>query len=314
MSIAGSKSQLDYAIATLMLSNTNSVSAGKVDASLANYSDPALVKMAPPVPPVQPEMKATGNPKSSVGGRGEPKTKAKRAKKAKKAKKGVDIKSGAKRGRGVSKKASPAPASDALVPIKSTPFLKQCKGGRKPNPVLDCMRTKIYVQVYSDGPFKNMWKIDPMGNAVTQQTTRLYKAFCNLINEKDSIKLYVDAPLVGCPWFPREVDGVITGHLKTITISDHHHNLLWKYVMSDKASIVNKQAAINKIVIPLGFSQEALGEVGGRGLIRFTFKSNRFIDQARALLKNGVGGGGTNKHKGRALLIAIPEAPAVLPA
>jgi len=301
-------SQRDLGIASLILPDTNSVSAGNVVVSLAKYLDPALVKMGPSVLPVQSEMKAVCNHKAPAEARGKPKSKAKQAKKGKKGngKNGSSKKYGAKGGKGVSKQTSPVPASGVLAPLKSTYFLKQCKGGRKSDPACDSMRRKIHVPVYPDGPFMGMWKIDPRGDTVTQQTTRLYDAFCHLINEKDSIKLYVDAPLIGCPWFPCETDGVITGYLKTITISDHHHSMLWKYVMSDRASIVNKQAAINKIIIPLGFSQEAIGEVGGRSLVRFTFKSNRFMDQARGLFRNGVGGGGANKHRGRALLIAIP--------
>ena len=309
--------QLDLGIAGPILPDTNSVGAGNVVVSLANYLDPALVKMPPSVLPVQSEMKAVCTPKASVEARGKPKSKAKKAKKAKKGKKGKKgngAKYGAKGGGGVGKQASVGSDSDVLVGLKCVNGFKHCKGGRKSDPACDSMRRKIYVPVYPDGPFMGMWKIDPMGDAVTRQTTKLYEAFCHLIDEKDSIKLYVDAPLVGCPWFPCKIDGVITGYLKTITISDHLHSMLWKHVMSDRANIANKQAAINKIVIPLGFSQEALGEVGGRGLVRFTFKSNRFMDQARALFKYGVGGGGTSKHRGRALLVAVPAPAAGLPA
>ena len=187
--------------------------------------------------------------------------------------------------------------------LKSTGIFKHHKGGRTMDFSCDPARRVLFVHVYGDGLFKGMWDIDPTGPTVTKQSTKLYAAFLHLIIEVGALKRYVYAPEMGHPWFPMKM-GATTAYLKCITITTDQHKNLWDSVCTARANPDNKQKAINKLIIKLGFGQEVID--GGLGkTVKFTFDPERFRGQAPSLLKNGVGGGGGTKYKGRPLVIAV---------
>jgi len=186
--------------------------------------------------------------------------------------------------------------------LKSTGIFKHHKGGRTTDLSCDHARRELFVHVHGDGLFKGMWDIDSTGPTVTPQTTKLYAAFLHLIIEVGALKHYVYAPEMGHPWFPQKV-GATTAYLKCITITTEQHKNLWDSVCTTRANPDNKQKTINKLIIKLGFGQEVID--GGLGkTVKFTFDPQRFRKQAPSLLKNGVGGGGGTKYKGRPLVIA----------
>jgi len=85
--------------------------------------------------------------------------------------------------------------TSGMVNLKCAQYSRKVnKGGRTASPDCDALRRKIHVPVYNDGLFKGMWNIDPLGNTVTSQTTKLYQTFVTLIQDETIYKVYVCAP------------------------------------------------------------------------------------------------------------------------
>jgi len=61
----------------------------------------------------------------------------------------------------------------------------------------------------------------------------------------------------------------------------------------------NLQKAVNKIVIMAGFSQEVLL---ASNTVQFTFDAGKW-ESSTSLLRNGVGGGGNSRYKGRPFIV-----------
>jgi len=316
-------------VATLMVPDAESVSASNVLASLANYVDSI---------PVKSSKDKKGKVKKGKVKKGKAtwansklgKSKLSKSKKGK-SKKGKSKKSKADKGKakqnethedtvemehGGSAQGGSAHGAvvqtSGMVNLKCAQYTRKVNnGGRTANPDCDALRRTIHVPVYNDGLFKGMWNIDPLGNTVTSQTTKLYQTFATLIEDETTYKVYVCAPSMGHMWFPR-VDGGITSYLSAITLNADHYNFLWKNVTTHKANIDKQQSTVNKLILTLGFSQKVLDNVGG--LVRLTFNAEKCTSQANALLKCGVGGGGiASTYKGRAVLVAMPGPVAVLP-
>jgi len=310
-------------MADLMLPVVDSIAAGDIFGSISNYLGSSLVQVSGVVQSdalavsekVHLQMMAVSkvSGKASVSGKSKSKDGGKGKSMNNKSGKGNSMGKGKGINKGINKGKLPkvhngnmtkAPeVVDGIFTLKRSAYSKQHKGGQKADPSCDNFRRVIYVHVYNDGQFKDMWNIEPTGNTITNQTTLLYEALSQLIIEDDAVKQYVVAPEMGHPWFPRMVD-MTTAYLKSITITLMQHKCLWHYVCTDRANAVNRQSAINKLIIPLGFSQDVLDSTTGN--VKFTFDVERYQSQARALLKYGVGGGENSQYKGRPTIAAIP--------
>jgi hypothetical protein len=151
-----------------------------------------------------------------------------------------------------------------------------------------------------------MWKMDPLDKLVmTPQATRVYYAFLDLISDPTTVKVYSIAGQIGHPWFPKVV-GSVDSFLTSIIISPALHFQFWDAVCGNNASVSNLRKAVNKIVIMAGFSQEVHN---ASDTIMFTFDIGKW-EAATSLVRNGVGGGGSNSpYQGRPVIV-VAESPA----
>jgi hypothetical protein len=186
-----------------------------------------------------------------------------------------------------------------MLNFKRANYRKLNSGGRTADPDCDEFRRKIYVPVYENGPFKGMWNIDPLGNTVTLQTTKLYSTMLRLIQDETTHKVYGDAPN-GHMWFPRK-NGDVTTYLFAITLNVNHYNYLWQNTTTSKRNVDKQQATVTKLMNILGFSHDVFHE----DLVRLTFSAEKCTAQANALLKNGVGGSCGSIYRGRAVLLPM---------
>jgi hypothetical protein len=190
-------------------------------------------------------------------------------------------------------------STQGMLNFKRANYRKLNSGGRTADPDCDAFRRKIYVPVYENGPFKGMWNIDPLGNTVTLQTTKLYSTMLRLIQDETTHKVYGDAPN-GHMWFPRK-NGDVTTYLAAITLNVNHYNYLWQNTTTSKRNVDKQQATVTKLMNILGFSHD----VFEKDLVRLTFSVEKCTAQANALLKNGVGGSCGSKYRGRAVLLPM---------
>ena len=189
--------------------------------------------------------------------------------------------------------------------LRSTGIFKHRKGGRTTDHSCDNYRREIAVPVYGEGIFKGMWKINPVDtNTVTPQTTRIYNAFLEAIEDERSVKQYTAPQQIGHPWFP-EVEDSTASYLFSITITNEQHFAFWDAVCGKRANVANKQQAVNKLVNMAGFSQDVLH--GGSGKVMFTFDNAKWHKQCTSLLRNGVGGGGNSTFHGRPSIVVALE-------
>ena len=190
-------------------------------------------------------------------------------------------------------------STQGMLNFKRANYRKLNSGGRTADPDCDAFRRKIYVPVYENGPFKGMWNIDPLGNTVTLQTTKLYSTMLRLIQDETTHKVYGNAPN-GHMWFPRKNSDVTT-YLAAITLNVNHYNYLWQNTTTSKRNVDKQQATVTKLMNILGFSHD----VFEKDLVRLTFSVEKCTAQANALLKNGVGGSCGSKYRGRAVLLPM---------